>query len=184
MPPPQNARSVRSMRWGADSCGGIGAGGGRDLICAPLPLLPRRSACQALFMRNEYVRGWGGDLDRPYKGTAYSNLIFPQPNFGSRFFLGGWVSEPKDAPPPLPNKQSVAGVLHRRCAHLLGRVQIGQFFFCAQDRPVSLHGEHPHTPPPFCFPPPAHHRTPVVLHAPHFPSWNNPPAAAAVNADS
>ena len=47
----------------------------------------------------------GGGLGGSHKGADYSTLIFPQPKFGSRFLLGGWVSEPKDPP---PSKQSLA----------------------------------------------------------------------------
>ena len=70
------------------------------------------------------VRKGGGGLGGSHKGAAYSNLIFPQPNFGSRFFLGGSVSEPIDPPPsykhslvpppwkpppPLKTKVTIAG---------------------------------------------------------------------------
>ena len=44
----------------------------------------------------------GGGPGGSHKGAAYSNLIFPQPNFGSRFFLGG--SQSQKTPPALINK--------------------------------------------------------------------------------
>ena len=40
------------------------------------------------FVRNSFVKG-GGGLGGSHKGAAYSKLMFPQPNFGSRFSLGG-----------------------------------------------------------------------------------------------
>ena len=47
-----------------------------------------------------------GMSHRVPQGAVYSNLIFPQPNFRSRFFGGWWVSEPNRPPPPLLNKAS------------------------------------------------------------------------------
>ena len=48
-------------------------------------------------------RGGSGGVPRR---AANSNLIFPQPIFGSRSFLGvgGWVSEPTRTSPPLTSK--------------------------------------------------------------------------------
>ena len=46
------------------------------------------------------VGGSGGS----HKLAAYSNLIFPQPNFGSRFFLGVGGSQSQKDPPPLINE--------------------------------------------------------------------------------
>ena len=43
-------------------------------------------------------------------------MIFLQPNFGSRFFGGGWVSEPKD--PPLCYKQSLPYTALSRLHHI------------------------------------------------------------------
>ena len=47
------------------------------------------------------VGGGGGSGGVP-QSAAYANLTFSQPKFGSTHFLGEWVSEPKDPPPPLP----------------------------------------------------------------------------------
>ena len=50
--------------------------------------------------RRNVTQGEGGSGGVPQR-APHSNLIFPPPNFGSRFCLGRWVSEPK-GPPPLP----------------------------------------------------------------------------------
>ena len=61
------------------------------------------------FVYKELIpKGGGGAGGGSHKRAAYSILIFPEPNFGSRFFLGG-VSEPKD-PPPRSYKQSLEGM--------------------------------------------------------------------------
>ena len=44
--------------------------------------LQKWTSYQALFIRNSYQRG--GGLGGSHKGATYSNLIFPQPIFGSR----------------------------------------------------------------------------------------------------
>ena len=54
---------------------------------------------QSLFFRNEYVRAGGGGVWVDPHRAAYSNWIFPQPNFGSRFF--GWVGLRAKGPPAL-----------------------------------------------------------------------------------
>ena len=57
---------------------------------------------QALFIGKEYQRG--GGLGGSHKGAAYSNLSFPKPNFGSRFFWGVGGSQSQKKPPLLLNK--------------------------------------------------------------------------------
>ena len=65
---------------------------------------------QALF-KGIPTKGGRGGLGGSHKGAAYSNLIFPPPNFGSRFFLG-WVGLRAKRPPPPPSyKQSLDGTL-------------------------------------------------------------------------
>ena len=61
--------------------------------------------------------GGGGGLGGSHKGRAAdSNLIFPQPNFGSRFFWVGGSQSHKDPPAPFdkacyPEGKSDAGTL-------------------------------------------------------------------------
>ena len=67
--------------------------------------LGMETGCGPGFVFQELIRQGGGGLGRSREGAAYSNLIFPRPNFGSRFSLGGWVPGQKD--PPASDKQSL-----------------------------------------------------------------------------
>ena len=57
------------------------------------------------------MRGGSGGVPQR---AAYSHLIFPQPNLGSSFFLGGWLSEPKDPPPQLLQTKSALTAMQSR----------------------------------------------------------------------
>ena len=53
-----------------------------------------RPATRPGFVSKEFIPKGGGSGGGSHKGAAYSNLIFPQPIFGSRLFLGGWAKRP------------------------------------------------------------------------------------------
>ena len=59
-------------------------------------------SCQASFIRSQYVKGAGGSGWVP-GGTAYSNLVFAEPNFGETLVLVGGCLEAQD-PRPLINE--------------------------------------------------------------------------------
>ena len=68
-----------------------------------VPHTPRDPLCLTFRLRKELLRK-GGVSEWVPPRAAYSKLIFPQPNFASKFSLGGWVSEPKAPQAPLINK--------------------------------------------------------------------------------
>ena len=73
---------------------------------------PQRLSLPPGFVHKELIPkgggggGWG--LGGSHKGAAYSNLIFPQPSFGSRFFWGGGGSQSQKTPPLSSYKQRLS----------------------------------------------------------------------------
>ena len=69
----------------------------------PVSALLENTACKhgPRFVDKELIRKGAGGSGWVSQRAAHSNLIIPQPHFGSRFFFGdGRVSEPIDPPPP------------------------------------------------------------------------------------
>ena len=83
----------------ADGCVAIRVAGRDETARAPTHTQSGQSVPG--FVDKELIRrGGGGGLGGSHKGAAYSKLLFPQPNFGSRNFLGRVGLRPK-RPPPL-----------------------------------------------------------------------------------